>query len=162
MYVESTRLVDQRSLPNTRPARWNQTTSKMRAAAPDAKKITPIEKSSGMRSITWSRCLMGRVRCLIQLSYGCLQCNCHWVAALPRKADNRGDHILEAHMRRRCWTPAIVSSLIAVVVLSAVPLFAQSKPQAAKTATAARASDARDLEGIWGFATLTPLQRPNQ
>jgi hypothetical protein len=65
-------------------------------------------------------------------------------------------------MRRSCSTPAIVSSLIAVFVLSAVPLFAQAKPRATATTAAARASDARDLEGIWGFATLTPLQRPNQ
>src|SRR5437870_2680937 len=61
MNVESTRLVDHRSLPNTRPARWNQTTSKMRAAAPDAKKIAPIENSTGMPSMTWSRCRIGRV-----------------------------------------------------------------------------------------------------
>src|SRR5262249_44771251 len=58
MNVESTRLVDHRSLPNTRPARWNQTTSNMRAAAPDEKKITPIENSTGMRSVTWFRCLI--------------------------------------------------------------------------------------------------------
>jgi hypothetical protein len=66
-------------------------------------------------------------------------------------------------MRRSGSTLAIVGSVIAMVVVSTLPLFAQAKPQAAaKTAATARASDARDLEGIWGFATLTPLQRPNQ
>jgi hypothetical protein len=66
-------------------------------------------------------------------------------------------------MARSFSTPAVVSSAVAVFLLSSVPAFAQTKPQAARNAAPARGSDARpDLEGIWGFATLTPLQRPNQ
>jgi hypothetical protein len=37
MKLARTRLVDHTLLPKTRPQRWNQTTSKIRAAAPDAK-----------------------------------------------------------------------------------------------------------------------------
>src|SRR3954469_21445746 len=61
MNVERTRLVDHRSFPNTRPARWNQTTSKIRAAAPDAQNTAASHRSAGTPNMTWSRCLTGRV-----------------------------------------------------------------------------------------------------
>src|SRR5262245_41735829 len=64
-------------------------------------------------------------------------------------------------MRRSSPTPAVLASLTAVMLLSSLDLFAQAKPQAAGNA-APRAANARDLEGIWGFATLTPLQRPKE
>jgi hypothetical protein len=38
MKLESTMLAAQTLLPNTRPARWNQTSSKIRLAAPEMKK----------------------------------------------------------------------------------------------------------------------------
>ncbi|MDQ2914078.1 MAG: hypothetical protein M3T56_12585 [Chloroflexota bacterium] len=44
-----------------------------------------------------------------------------------------------------------------------MPVFAQAKPQAAANAAPAHVADARqDLQGIWSFATLTPLQRPKE
>jgi hypothetical protein len=59
---------------------------------------------------------------------------------------------------------AALGALAAVVILSQAPLAAQTTnpPPATKT-TAARLPDGRpDLQGIWGFATLTPLQRPKE
>jgi hypothetical protein len=52
--------------------------------------------------------------------------------------------------------------VIATVLLSWVPVFAQAaEPQAAVKAAPARLSDGRpDLQGIWGFATVTPLNKP--
>jgi hypothetical protein len=49
----------------------------------------------------------------------------------------------------------------AVIVLSTVPALGQSKTQAAANSAAAR-SDTPDLQGVWGFATVTPLQRPKE
>ena len=66
-------------------------------------------------------------------------------------------------MRRLFSTSAVLGSVVAVVVLSSVPVFAQAKPQAAVNTALAPVSDARpDLQGIWSFATLTPLQRPKE
>jgi hypothetical protein len=39
MKLDSTIEVDQTLLPNTSPARWNQTVSKMRPAAPESRQI---------------------------------------------------------------------------------------------------------------------------
>ena len=65
-------------------------------------------------------------------------------------------------MRRISSTSAVLASVIAaVVVWWSTPLTAQAKPPAA-TSSSATASDARDLQGIWGFATVTPLQRPKE
>jgi hypothetical protein len=55
---------------------------------------------------------------------------------------------------RRSFTLPVLCSLIAIAVLPPVALFAQTP--APRAAAPARP----DLEGIWGFATLTPLQRP--
>ena len=66
-------------------------------------------------------------------------------------------------MHRLLSTSAVLASAIAVVMLSSPPVFAQAKTQAAVNAAPAHASDARpDLQGIWSFATLTPLQRPKE
>ena len=65
-------------------------------------------------------------------------------------------------MRRLCSASAVLASVIAVIAFWASPVLAQAKPQAAARAAAAAASDARDLQGIWGFATVTPLQRPKE
>ena len=52
--------------------------------------------------------------------------------------------------------------VIAAVWLFSVPGFAQTaEPRAATKAAPARLSNGRpDLQGTWGFATVTPLQRP--
>src|SRR5688500_1710133 len=54
--------------------------------------------------------------------------------------------------------------LIASILLLPVSLFAQTRESQAGTKSApARLPDGRpDLQGIWGFATLTPLQRPKE
>jgi hypothetical protein len=60
--------------------------------------------------------------------------------------------------------PRALAILIAALLLS-VPIFAQKgEPQAAmKAAAPGRSPDGRpDLQGIWGFATVTPLQRPKE
>ena len=54
--------------------------------------------------------------------------------------------------------------LIAAPLLFQAPIFAQSgESKAATKAAVPRSPDGRpDLQGIWGFATLTPLQRPKE
>jgi hypothetical protein len=54
--------------------------------------------------------------------------------------------------------------LIAAPLLVQAPIFAQSgESKAATKAAVTRLPDGRpDLQGIWGFATLTPLQRPKE
>jgi hypothetical protein len=70
---------------------------------------------------------------------------------------------------RRSLTTSLVSAstlvaVVAAVVLTWVPLLAQTaQPQAAAKPAPARLADGRpDLQGIWGFATITPLQRPKE
>src|SRR5262249_47781424 len=99
MNVESTRLVDHRSLPNTRPARWNQTTSNMRAAAPDEKKITPIENSTGMRSVTWFRCL------IVQRGDPMATCRPFLGSKEPRRQRSQPCN----HLRLHAWTRSITA-----------------------------------------------------
>ena len=57
-----------------------------------------------------------------------------------------------------------LAMVIAALFLFPVPIFAQTgESQAAMTAAPARLPDGRpDLQGIWGFATVTPLQRPKE
>ncbi len=66
-------------------------------------------------------------------------------------------------MRHSLPTSLVSPGALAVVVavlLSWVPAFTQTGSQAAKPP---RLVDGRpDLQGIWGFATLTPLQRPKE
>jgi hypothetical protein len=66
-------------------------------------------------------------------------------------------------MRRAFSSSAVLGSAVALVLLSSPPVHAQASPQAAASADSARVPDvSRDLQGIWGFATLTPLQRPKE
>jgi hypothetical protein len=64
-------------------------------------------------------------------------------------------------VRVRCGMAAIV----AVVVAVAVPVAGQSsaaRPNASLSSTASRTPDGHpDLQGVWFFGTLTPLQRPD-
>jgi hypothetical protein len=64
-------------------------------------------------------------------------------------------------VRVRCGTAAIV----AVVAAVAVPVAGQSsaaRPKASLSSTASRTADGHpDLQGVWFFGTLTPLQRPD-
>jgi hypothetical protein len=63
-------------------------------------------------------------------------------------------------VRVRCRVAAIV----AVVVAVAVPVAGQSsaaRPKASISSTASRTADGHpDLQGVWFFGTLTPLERP--
>ena len=70
---------------------------------------------------------------------------------------------------RQAFQTSLVSTgalaiLIAALLLFPVPIFAQTgESQAAVTVALTRLPDGRpDLQGIWGFATLTPLQRPKE
>src|SRR5262249_43533336 len=60
-----------------------------------------------------------------------------------------------------------VVAIAAVVVAVAVPVAGQSQksaasPKASSSSTVPRTPDGRpDLQGVWFFATLTPLQRPD-
>jgi hypothetical protein len=65
---------------------------------------------------------------------------------------------LSVRVRRR------VAAIVAVVVAVAVPVAGQSsapRPKASISSTASRTADGHpDLQGVWFFGTLTPLQRP--
>ncbi len=58
-----------------------------------------------------------------------------------------------------------VAAIVAVVVAVAVPVAGQStppRPKASSSSTVSRTADGHpDLQGVWLFATLTPLQRPD-
>ena len=58
-----------------------------------------------------------------------------------------------------------VAAIVAVVVAVAVPVAGQSsppRPTASSSSTVSRTADGHpDLQGVWLFATLTPLQRPD-
>src|ERR671910_65685 len=66
---------------------------------------------------------------------------------------------LSVRVRRR------VAAIVAVVVAVAVPVAGQSSaagPKASTSSPAPRTADGHpDLQGVWLFATLTPLQRPD-
>ena len=61
--------------------------------------------------------------------------------------------------------PRRVAAIVAVVVAAAVPVAGQSSaagPKASTSSPAPRTADGRpDLQEVWLFATLTPLQRPD-
>ena len=65
---------------------------------------------------------------------------------------------LSVRVRRR------VAGIVAVVVAVAVPVAGQSsaaRPTASISSTASRTADGHpDLQGVWFFGTLTPLERP--
>ena len=64
-------------------------------------------------------------------------------------------------VRVRCRVAAIVAVAVAV----AVPVAGQSsaaRPKASNSSTASRTADGHpDLQGVWFFGTLTPLERPD-
>src|SRR5262245_57090060 len=66
---------------------------------------------------------------------------------------------LSVRVRRR------VVAIVAVVVAVAAPVAGQSSgapPKASNSSTTSRTPDGHpDLQGVWLFATLTPLQRPD-
>ena len=66
---------------------------------------------------------------------------------------------MSVRVRRR------VAAIVAVVVAVAVPVAGQSSaagPKASISSTASRTADGHpDLQGVWFFGTLTPLQRPD-
>jgi hypothetical protein len=65
---------------------------------------------------------------------------------------------LSVRVRRR------VAAIVAVVVAVAVPVAGQSsaaRPKASISSTASRTADGHpDVQGVWFFGTLTPLERP--
>jgi hypothetical protein len=68
--------------------------------------------------------------------------------------------------RRFFVSTSALAILIALVSLAQVPLAGQAPPSAAKQTTAGakalRTADGHpDLQGIWSFATITPLERPD-
>jgi hypothetical protein len=63
--------------------------------------------------------------------------------------------ILSVRLRRR------VAVIVAAVAAVAVPVAGQSSAPPPKESTASRTADGHpDLQGVWFFGTLTPLQRP--
>jgi len=58
-----------------------------------------------------------------------------------------------------------VAAIVATAVAVAVPVAGQSsadRPKASNNSTASRTADGHpDLQGVWFFGTLTPLQRPD-
>jgi hypothetical protein len=75
---------------------------------------------------------------------------------------------MEWHQRQRRSAGALVGVVAVVVAASAAEQAPQASPSAAKTAPAAeRAKIARtadgkpDLQGVWNYATVTPLERPD-
>jgi hypothetical protein len=98
------------------------------------------------------------------------------VAARRRTTDNvaklrdepltrRIEHVEDKMRISRCSVAAAALLAMAVcVVLSSRPVSAQTaKSQSASKADAPKASgDRRDLQGVWSFVTVTPLQRPKE
>jgi hypothetical protein len=75
---------------------------------------------------------------------------------------------MEGDMRHAFPTSLVSAGVLAIVIaallLFRVPVFAQAGESPAATKVApTRFTDGRpDLQGIWGFATVTPLQRPKE
>jgi hypothetical protein len=71
-------------------------------------------------------------------------------------------------MRHAFPTSLVLAGALAIVIaallLFSVPVAAQTgESQAATKVAPTRLPDGRpDLQGIWGFATVTPLQRPKE
>jgi hypothetical protein len=70
---------------------------------------------------------------------------------------------MEDDMRRSIPMSLVFAGVLAVFWLSWAPLTQAAEPQKPAKASSARTSDGKpDLEGVWGFATVTPLQRPKE
>jgi len=55
----------------------------------------------------------------------------------------------------------MLAALIAVMALAPFPVMGQARTGTAKPSTPLRTPDGQpDLQGIWSFATITPLERP--
>ena len=66
---------------------------------------------------------------------------------------------------RHAAPPSLVSSrtpllVIAAIVISGVSVLAQTPKTSTRPAPARLANGQPDLQGVWNFATITPLQRP--
>jgi hypothetical protein len=60
------------------------------------------------------------------------------------------------------WVVALRLLVASAVLSSSAALAQTTEPRRADKANAPRASAGRDLQGVWGFATVTPLQRPKE
>jgi hypothetical protein len=78
-------------------------------------------------------------------------------------ASNRASE-KEVHMSHRFHTSlGGLAVVIAVAMLAPVPVAGQSAPSAAKATVVPRTPDGRpDLQGIWDYRTITPLERPKE
>ena len=64
-------------------------------------------------------------------------------------------------MRTRLFAPTCVAFVVAVAALAAARLGAQAQPASTPRYTAPWTTDGHpDLQGVWFFGTLTPLERP--
>src|SRR5690242_18990795 len=59
------------------------------------------------------------------------------------------------------FTRAVLFAVVSAVLFCGLSAAQTAPPPSAAKANAARASGGHpDLQGVWGFATITPLQRP--
>ncbi|MGE3512372.1 MAG: hypothetical protein AB7N65_26200 [Vicinamibacterales bacterium] len=69
------------------------------------------------------------------------------------------DENLSVRVRRR---GAVIAALVAAIAVPVAGQSAAGRPKASSSSTVSRTPDGRpDLQGVWFFGTLTPLQRPD-